>query len=87
MASNKLAQVWQLKNTGLSFTEIGRQLGISRQRAHQIYTGYVSPSMKGVKLSKHRKERRQELKNFQVECFLKEASKLHPEIAEKYSKE
>lgn len=32
-----------------TYTEIGKLLGISRQRVHQIYTGYNSPSNKSIK--------------------------------------
>jgi len=39
---NRYQIVGELRKRGLTFTEIGARLGISRQRAHQIYHGKAS---------------------------------------------
>jgi len=40
----------RLHNLGLTYQQIGDILGISRQRIHQIITGYESPKLKEIKV-------------------------------------
>lgn len=35
--SNKTDRIFRLKERGLSFAEIGRKIGVTRQRVHKIY--------------------------------------------------
>lgn len=36
------AEVLRLRRTGMSFTAIGEQLGVTRQRAHQVYSSALA---------------------------------------------
>ena len=38
--SDRYVKILRLRKGGLSFVKIGRKLGVSRQRVHQILTGY-----------------------------------------------
>lgn len=48
MSMNTREKVLELRLKGLGYSEIGRQVGISRQRAHQIITGYTSFATRGL---------------------------------------
>lgn len=63
-----------LRREGLSYTGISDVLGITRQRAHQIYTGYKS-TYNPKQGSEHAKRVRQ---------FIKASTLLEPELAKKY---
>jgi len=41
---DRIKQMKQLKKKGLSYQSISQVFGISRQRVHQLISGYVSPS-------------------------------------------
>ena len=40
---NKINKMKQLKERGLSYQSIGKVFGISRQRVHQLISGYITP--------------------------------------------
>jgi len=42
----------QLKEQGKTYRQIGKVLGITRQRVHQILTGYESPTMRRRRLER-----------------------------------
>ena len=46
MVLKQKAQELSAQYPALTYAEIGRRLGISRQRVHQLITGYKSPSAK-----------------------------------------
>jgi len=48
-------KVKELRKKGLLYKEIGVIVGVSKQRIHQIITGYVSPSGRRV-IPKRRSE-------------------------------
>lgn len=49
--------VTKLRKTGLSYKAIGKIINVSKQRIHQIITGYVSPYNKPKGLMGKNKER------------------------------
>ena len=44
MIMDNSEQARYMRQQGMTYREIGIQLGLSRQRAHQLVTGYVPPS-------------------------------------------
>lgn len=70
----------ELKQQGLTYAVIGQRFSISRQRVHQLLTGYKSPST----LSTPETRRRRNLKARRRRIFLREAAMKNPEIARKF---
>ena len=53
MSTGRLSKIYQLRLRGMTYQEIGKQLGLSRQRIHQLLTGYKSPT-KGLSYNQRR---------------------------------
>lgn len=51
--TDKRTKAQELHKNGATFTEIARQLGISRQRAHQLVTGYRTYGISTIKKFPH----------------------------------
>jgi predicted transcriptional regulator len=69
--------VAQLRGEGKTYAEIGKVLGLTRQRVHQIYTGYKTIPSKMTRNKRNKRERLQRQ-------FIKESIRLRPDIARKY---
>lgn len=68
----KRVDAWLLE--GLSFAEIGRKLGITRQRVHQIYTGYSTIVVKNTLLESIYKKA---WKDMCQHCFKSKSKHMH----------
>ena len=51
----KKEQLKQMRKAGLTYQEMGNAFGISRQRVHQLLTGYRSPEHRKLELAKKKK--------------------------------
>lgn len=45
---NKKERIIKLAGKGLSYSEIGRALNVSKQYIHQVYRGYQSPAWRKI---------------------------------------
>lgn len=54
ISDNRLAEMVELHNKGISYTSIGKTFNISRARAHQIISGYKSPEIEIANSIKNR---------------------------------
>lgn len=52
---DRIKQIKKLRDQGKSYTEIGKILGVSRQRAHQILPGYCNPVLRHLELEEKEK--------------------------------